>query len=82
MNQTFFITGIGTDVGKTVVSAILTEALQADYWKPIQAGDLDNSDIHTLLQKLMAFLFLQKISNGQRPKIISLSKVLVDCSFL
>ena len=39
-----FITGIGTDVGKTVVSAILTEALEADYWKPVQAGDLDNSD--------------------------------------
>jgi len=33
-----FITGIGTDVGKTVVAAVLTEALQADYWKPIQAG--------------------------------------------
>jgi len=40
----YFVTGIGTDVGKTVVSAILTEALQADYWKPIQAGDLENSD--------------------------------------
>lgn len=39
-----FVTGIGTDVGKTVVSAILTEVLEADYWKPIQAGDLDNSD--------------------------------------
>jgi len=38
------ITGIGTNIGKTVVSAILTEALEADYWKPIQAGDLDNSD--------------------------------------
>jgi dethiobiotin synthetase len=33
-----FITGIGTDVGKTMVAAILSEALQADYWKPIQAG--------------------------------------------
>ena len=33
-----FITGIGTNVGKTVVSAIVTEALEADYWKPIQAG--------------------------------------------
>ena len=41
-----FITGIGTDVGKTVASAIVTEALEADYWKPIQAGDLDNSDSH------------------------------------
>lgn len=39
-----FVTGIGTDVGKTIISAILTEALQADYWKPIQSGDLDNTD--------------------------------------
>jgi dethiobiotin synthetase len=44
MSVTYFITGIGTNVGKTVVSAIITEALEADYWKPIQAGDLDNSD--------------------------------------
>jgi dethiobiotin synthetase len=41
-----FITGIGTDVGKTIVSAIVTEALEADYWKPIQAGDLEKSDSH------------------------------------
>jgi dethiobiotin synthetase len=34
---------IGTDVGKTIASSIITESLQADY-KPIQAGDLDNSD--------------------------------------
>ena len=40
----FAITGIGTDVGKTVVSAILVEALKAKYWKPVQAGDLSNSD--------------------------------------
>ncbi|WP_340066211.1 dethiobiotin synthase [Ascidiimonas aurantiaca] len=39
-----FVTGISTDVGKTIASAIITEALQADYWKPVQAGDLDNSD--------------------------------------
>jgi dethiobiotin synthetase len=39
-----FITGIGTDVGKTITSAIVVESLEADYWKPIQAGDLDNSD--------------------------------------
>ena len=41
-----FITGISTDVGKTIASAIITEALEADYWKPIQAGDLDHSDSH------------------------------------
>jgi len=34
----YFITGIGTDVGKTVVSAVVVEALQADYWKPVQCG--------------------------------------------
>ena len=42
--KTYFITGIGTNVGKTIVSAIVTEALQADYWKPIQAGELENCD--------------------------------------
>jgi dethiobiotin synthetase len=39
-----FVTGISTEVGKTMASAILVEALQADYWKPIQAGDLEYSD--------------------------------------
>ena len=34
----FFISGIGTGIGKTVVAAVLAEALQADYWKPVQAG--------------------------------------------
>lgn len=37
-----FVTGIGTDVGKTVVSAVLTEALKADYWKPMQTGDISD----------------------------------------
>ena len=44
----YFITGIGTGIGKTLVSAILTEKLKADYWKPIQSGDLDNSDSITI----------------------------------
>jgi dethiobiotin synthetase len=39
-----FISGIGTDVGKTVVSSIVVEKLKADYWKPIQAGDLELTD--------------------------------------
>jgi dethiobiotin synthetase len=43
-----FVTGISTDVGKTISSAIIVEALEADYWKPIQAGDLDNSDSHKI----------------------------------
>jgi dethiobiotin synthetase len=40
----FIISGIGTDVGKTVASAIISQALNATYWKPVQAGDLDWSD--------------------------------------
>lgn len=40
----YFVTGIGTDVGKTICSAILVEALKADYWKPVQAGGLDFTD--------------------------------------
>lgn len=44
--QKIFVTGISTEVGKTVASAIITEALEADYWKPVQAGDLDNTDSH------------------------------------
>ncbi|MFV8365713.1 dethiobiotin synthase [Flavobacterium sp. XS1P27] len=51
-----FITGIGTDVGKTIASAIITEALEADYWKPVQAGDLENSDSH----KVKSFLSNEK----------------------
>ncbi len=43
-----FVTGISTDVGKTIASAIITEALEADYWKPIQAGDLEHSDSHKI----------------------------------
>ena len=44
-----FITGIDTNVGKTVISSILVEAFHYDYWKPIQCGDLENSDRKVVL---------------------------------
>lgn len=44
INPLLFVTGIGTGVGKTYFSAHLVETLQADYWKPIQSGDLDATD--------------------------------------
>ncbi|MEI3791123.1 MULTISPECIES: dethiobiotin synthase [unclassified Chryseobacterium] len=47
MNQ-IFITGIGTEVGKTVCSAVLTQYFKADYWKPVQSGDLDYTDSHKI----------------------------------
>ncbi|RTQ48909.1 dethiobiotin synthase [Hymenobacter gummosus] len=43
--ERLFVTGIGTDVGKTVAAAILTQALGADYWKPVQAGGLEHTDL-------------------------------------
>lgn len=46
--QPIFVTGIGTGVGKTLVAAVLTEYLHADYWKPVQAGDIENSDSNTV----------------------------------
>jgi dethiobiotin synthetase len=42
--QPIFITGIGTGIGKTLVSAIITEALDAMYWKPVQAGFAEGTD--------------------------------------
>lgn len=51
MNR-FFITGIGTNVGKTLISAILCEAMQADYWKPIQCGIEDGRDKDTVKKLL------------------------------
>ncbi len=52
MSQRYFVTGTGTDVGKTVVSTILCELLHATYWKPIQSGDLQNSDSKKIQQWL------------------------------
>ena len=52
MSKPIFITGIGTGVGKTVVSAIIAEALNADYWKPIQTGHGDETDSDVVGQLL------------------------------
>lgn len=46
MGRNFVVVGIGTEVGKTVISAILTESLKAFYWKPVQSGDLHYTDSH------------------------------------
>jgi len=50
MKKSYFISGIGTDVGKTVCCAILCELLGADYWKPVQSGsETDASRIKNLV---------------------------------
>lgn len=50
MPKQFIIAGIGTEIGKTVRSAIITKALQADYWKPVQAGNLTDGDAYWVQQ--------------------------------
>jgi len=63
--KNYFVTAIGTDSGKTLASAILCEALQADYWKPIQAGLPKDSDtvkslISNSVTKILPEAFLLK----------------------
>lgn len=44
--MSFIIAGIHTGIGKTICSAVICQALNYDYWKPVQAGDLNNTDSH------------------------------------
>lgn len=48
--NTIIVAGIGTGIGKTFISAILVEALEADYWKPVQSGNLDYTDTDAVRQ--------------------------------
>ncbi|MEZ2443118.1 dethiobiotin synthase [Chitinophaga sp. RCC_12] len=48
MSERIFITGIGTGVGKTITAACITEALTADYWKPVQTGLMEGTDTDTV----------------------------------
>ncbi len=48
--RSIFVTGTHTGIGKTLVSALLLKLLAADYWKPVQCGDLTNSDTSTVRQ--------------------------------
>jgi dethiobiotin synthetase len=84
----FFVTGIDTDSGKTLVSAILCEALKADYWKPVQAGLPRDSETvqHLLTNKISrihpeAYLLKTPVSPHASAKIdgvsISLDRIQV-----
>lgn len=68
MNNTYFVTGIGTGIGKTIISSILTEKLQADYWKPIQSGDLEISDslfVGNLISNIKTVIHPERYRLGQ-----------------
>lgn len=48
--QQYFVTGTDTEVGKTVLSALLCASLSANYWKPIQTGAEDGTDRETVMR--------------------------------
>jgi dethiobiotin synthetase len=48
MKHQYIVAGINTEIGKTFISSILTEAFEADYWKPVQSGALDFTDTDTI----------------------------------
>lgn len=63
-----FVTGIGTGIGKTFVSAILAKALNADYWKPVQAGYKEGTDSEWVAN------WLQETGSVVHPEVYRLAK--------
>lgn len=61
------ITGIGTDIGKTVVSAVVCEALNADYWKPVQSGGLDSLDADFVMMHTSKTHIVEAIKHLSQP---------------
>ena len=43
-----FVTGTDTDVGKTVVSALIMAGRGGYYWKPVQSGTVEGTDTATV----------------------------------
>jgi dethiobiotin synthetase len=82
--QPIFITGIGTGIGKTIISAIITEKLKADYWKPIQAGDLDDTDtlkVQSLISNNISCFYPEayRLTQPFSPhKSAALDKIVID----
>ena len=50
MTKSLFVTGTDTNVGKTLLSALLVAALDAIYWKPIQTGASEGTDRQTVIK--------------------------------
>ena len=89
MPRTYFISGTDTNVGKTIVSAVLTTKLEAHYFKPIQCGlnkmNLKDSEVVKSLSNKVKILnelyFLKKplspfVAAKQEKKKIDVNKIL------
>jgi dethiobiotin synthase len=63
----FFVTGTDTNVGKTVVSAILTTGLKGFYWKPIQTGEESDTKWIQSVSDLPVHHFLPEVYHLRDP---------------
>ena len=52
-----FISGTDTSVGKTVISSWLCTKTRFSYWKPIQSGDIEDSDTQFVLKSSKTKVF-------------------------
>lgn len=76
-----FITGTGTDIGKTIVSSWICAHTGYDYFKPIQSGDLDNTDSDKVerLAAVKVHKEIYRFSNPLSPHIASkLENISID----
>ena len=58
--EAFWVSGTNTDIGKTLLSAILLKWLGYNYYKPVQSGSIEGTDTDTIkaLTKLPDARFL------------------------
>lgn len=74
----YFITAIGTDSGKTIVSAIFCKALNASYWKPVQAGQpTDRDRIIELVPEVRTYKEAYLLSTPESPHAASIKEGVV-----
>ena len=63
------VAGTDTNVGKTIVSSLLVNKLDAHYWKPVQCGDLDTGGDSATVKKLSGIKANRIIPEAYRLKL-------------
>ena len=63
------VAGTDTNVGKTIVSSLLVNKLNAHYWKPVQCGDLDTGGDSATVKKLSGIKAKRIIPEAYRLKM-------------
>jgi dethiobiotin synthetase len=75
------VAGIGTEVGKTIVSSIFCQAFSLDYWKPLQSGSKEDNDAEKVRELISAkieifpnaYCFKEPLSPDQAAKLEGIS---------